>query len=501
MFPTGAEQGKRIIIGGCSPYIAKLPKNELSKYPVIGINRWPDFHHCDYWIGLDTGLNWEKYYLDTNENFKDLPKFLRTLDCPKFMRKPNRQTEKFMPEDAGIYFKSAENRIPLVWDGTLRWESSTAMAAINLAIIMGAAEVVLWGVDFVGNGRIDGVEYPFPDFWEDHREVINRLLKEFQEHVTIYRTHPDSWLECPLMEIDMFDDLTEQKLNELAEDAKPVVSDFGPPADDVEPEPEKESESKSEEPKENVDDKVKPEENFPEKEAESEENKDGSPCLGEGEHTSASEKAKYEKAWEIEQYRVESPGVRNLPRFFDKFNPGTSNSVADFGCGTGKASLMIREKGVKVKMVDITETALNPEVKANLQDGYFDFIEASLWEMPEDFEQVDYGYCVDVMEHLPEEKVDAVLDMIQAKCKEGVYFAIALYQDSHFANLVGEYLHLTVKDAQWWFNKLNKRWATVTLDVTPIHVKLECRTRKELAQDGTDSTTEDTSEKAPENLA
>lgn len=198
---TGLEKGKRVLIGGSSPHIFNLPINLLKSGPVIGINRWGADFHCDYWIGLDTGLNWEKYYLDSKPEYEHLPKFLKTLEVPKFMRKPNKCTETFVPPDAGHFFEQAHGDIPTEWNETLKWESSTALAAINLAIVLGAAEVVLFGVDFVGDQRADGTSYHRPDFWAEHKAPINRLLCRFQEFVTIYKTNPASWLECPLLEV------------------------------------------------------------------------------------------------------------------------------------------------------------------------------------------------------------------------------------------------------------------------------------------------------------
>lgn len=198
--PFSFAVGQRVIVGGYSPAIRVLPREFLSTGAVIGINHWAAELPCDYWIGLDTGLNWHKYYDETE--YPELPKFLRTLKAPKFMRLPNKDSEQFVPADAGIFFeKPHAGKIPTHWDGTLQFCASTAMAAINLAIVLGASEIVLYGVDFVGNERADGSSYVIPDLWEQHKEDINALLRRFQEHVPVYKTHPDSWLDCPYLEV------------------------------------------------------------------------------------------------------------------------------------------------------------------------------------------------------------------------------------------------------------------------------------------------------------
>lgn len=208
MWINNAEKGNRILIGGASPFIHELPRAFLDTGKVIGINRWPEPWRgeslpCDYWIGLDTGLNWEKYALSDNPEYADLPKFLPGLECPKFMRRPNLDTEAFVPSDVALFFDKAphDQPIPVEWNGTLRGTNTTALPAINLAIIMGASEVVLYGVDFVGGARADGSQYPAPDFWADHEREINNTIRLFQQIVPVYKTNPASWLDCPLMEV------------------------------------------------------------------------------------------------------------------------------------------------------------------------------------------------------------------------------------------------------------------------------------------------------------
>lgn len=198
--PFAVAPGDRVIVGGASPAIHGLPAEFLSTGQVIGINAWPIERHCDYWIGLDTGLNWRKYYLDSH--YPELPKFLKTLDVPKFMRLPNKDSEAFVPAGAGIFFeKPHAGKIPATWDGTLQFTSSTALAAINLGIVLGASEIVLYGVDFVGDERADGSRYSVPGLWEQHRHEINSLIRRFNDIVPVYKTNPESWLDCPLMEV------------------------------------------------------------------------------------------------------------------------------------------------------------------------------------------------------------------------------------------------------------------------------------------------------------
>ena len=183
----------RFIIGGYSPEINKLSPEVLSTGRVIGINLWGKDRPCDFWIALDT-FRWHEW-----------KGWIQNLDAVRAMRSPNKADprEESIPADAAdLWFDQSEGgKIPTHWEGRLRFESSTAMAAISLAIVMGATEIILYGVDFMGQGRADGSEYRFPDFWDRHQEPINKLMADFQQHATIYKTNAYSWLNCPYMEV------------------------------------------------------------------------------------------------------------------------------------------------------------------------------------------------------------------------------------------------------------------------------------------------------------
>ena len=84
------------------------------------------------------------------------------------------------------------------------------------------------------------------------------------------------------------------------------------------------------------------------------------------------------------------------------------------------------------------------------------FIHSNLWSKWHG--PFDVGYCCDVMEHLPPEKVDAVLKRIFKNC-ESCFFSIHFGEDS-FRKVVGHPLHLTVKPFSWWLDKL-KEYGTV----------------------------------------
>ena len=169
------------------------------------------------------------------------------------------------------------------------------------------------------------------------------------------------------------------------------------------------------------------------------------------------EKAKYEKAWSHTAYRNSSPGEVFVADFIQMEceTNGTDGLVsegllADFGCGCGRASLLFHRMGLQVDCYDIAENCFDPEV-AEVMAPYLRNM--GFWS--DEFKQVesfyDYGYCCDVMEHIPPERVDEVIKSIVSKCRR-VFFSVC-FENDHFGEHLEEHLHLTVQPFLWWRNK------------------------------------------------
>lgn len=156
------------------------------------------------------------------------------------------------------------------------------------------------------------------------------------------------------------------------------------------------------------------------------------------------EKEKYQKVWAVKDYRKVSPGEL-CAKEFSKLLKG-SDSVVDIGCGTGRAARLIYWLGHNVKLFDIADNCLDDGMELPLTIG-------CMWEDP--IPKADWGFCTDVMEHIPEEKIDDCLTNI-AKSVEKVYFRIYLHKDN--GKFIDEPLHLTVKPSKWWMGKLQKHW-------------------------------------------
>jgi len=183
------------------------------------------------------------------------------------------------------------------------------------------------------------------------------------------------------------------------------------------------------------------------------------------------ERSKYEKIWAFEQYRN---SVCNLEAetFIDAMGMPTGSTIIDFGCGGGAASRLFQERGMRVTGIDLAENCLDKE---NI--GYFPFMIGCLWDLPRGL-SAEYGFCTDVMEHIPTEKVEATLANIRRCITGKVYFNISLRKD-HSGALIGDTLHLTVMPVEWWESELRRHWQNVDIiSVSPgsamtVHVGTE----------------------------
>jgi hypothetical protein len=172
------------------------------------------------------------------------------------------------------------------------------------------------------------------------------------------------------------------------------------------------------------------------------------------------EQAKYEKCWETPGYRDVAPGEGAVQIFRQLTGVSKGDTVIDFGAGTGRGALMLALfSGCKVQMLDFAENCLDDDVRQMLttQPHALSFAKQDLRK--EIAHYAKYGFCTDVMEHIPTEDVKTVLIRI-LKSAQYVFFQISNLPD-HFGEVVGETLHLTVKPFEWWEQTLKECDATI----------------------------------------
>lgn len=162
----------------------------------------------------------------------------------------------------------------------------------------------------------------------------------------------------------------------------------------------------------------------------------------------------YERLWEIERYRKVSPAAVELKSFLKVANPTHQDSILDIGCGTGRASEMLYQRGFKdIVMLDFASNCLDDSVKS-----------LDLKFIPHDITaqfpvQAKYGMCVDVMEHLEEKDVGVVLDNMK-EATEYLFLRICTVPDN-MGKLIGKQLHLTIRPFEWWDDIIRSKFRII----------------------------------------
>jgi hypothetical protein len=157
-----------------------------------------------------------------------------------------------------------------------------------------------------------------------------------------------------------------------------------------------------------------------------------------------SERDKYRLMWMFEHYRIVSPGEHIADFYVSQCKP--EGRVIDFGCGTGKGSVRLKELGLEPHLIDFADNCRDEEA-ADLPFMEWDLME----KIPA--ESV-YGFCTDVMEHIPTKDVDLVINNIM-DCSEQVFFQISTIDDIG-GLAIGAVLHNTVRPHNWWKDNFKK---------------------------------------------
>lgn len=177
------------------------------------------------------------------------------------------------------------------------------------------------------------------------------------------------------------------------------------------------------------------------------------------------EQEKYRAMWGTKDYRIVSPGEQIAETFVKVCGVNSSHSVVDVGCGTGRGGRKIHElTGCRVELIDFAENCLDDDID-------LPFAIADLKHpIPT---AAHFAYCTDVMEHIPPENVEAVLNNILG-CAPKAFFQISLVPDD-MGSEIGHPLHLTVRPYEWWADQFHLlgcsiKWSENRGDTALFHV-------------------------------
>lgn len=180
------------------------------------------------------------------------------------------------------------------------------------------------------------------------------------------------------------------------------------------------------------------------------------------------ERIKYEKMWDVPSYRRIAPGTRHVDKAIKAFAMKEGDTVIDYGTGTGRAAMMFKEAGMDVTGIDHAMNCLDSGVDIPL-------LVCCLWELPDI--TADVAYCTDVMEHIPDEYIDDVFKGIALRSPVA-FFAIDTGKDN-CGKVIGETLHVSIHEPEWWLAKLNNYYDSIDYIVHSRYTEYVCKGSKD----------------------
>jgi SAM-dependent methyltransferase len=162
------------------------------------------------------------------------------------------------------------------------------------------------------------------------------------------------------------------------------------------------------------------------------------------------ERQTYDAMWGVPSYNERSPGERVVPIFMSMAEDARpDDTILDAGCGMGLGSLALAAAGFRPTMCDITDAGLRPEARQ------FPFAEACLWDDLRHLGAFDWVYCTDVMEHIPLPFTMLVASRLLTLARKGVFFNIALGQESYGFFIGKPGLHVSLQPFTAWRDQLD----------------------------------------------
>lgn len=166
------------------------------------------------------------------------------------------------------------------------------------------------------------------------------------------------------------------------------------------------------------------------------------------------EREKYDKLWNLPQgygNDYSHPFWHDVVNQFIRFaQPQPGQRVLDVGGGDGRLRRMLPL--LEYASLDISHAA-DPDIVLDISEPLPE------WLLTE--HTFDWVVALDVLEHLPPDRVEPALANIAKLAKRGAFFLIATRPDKG-GKKIGATLHLTVHGDDWWAATLAMHWKSVT---------------------------------------
>jgi hypothetical protein len=194
------------LIFGCSPFInsvqGKIPEL-LKNYHSIGVNRFPaHYQDCEYWLFNDAGIfsiYVKPYYYNQKLIVnKKLDSELKTVWINQF---------RCIIQDKYVInphymFETVINEPVLENNGKLFGAGTSILHAVNYAILQGAKEAVLIGIDLDPDWH-----HFYTKKHETRRErdikTIKNHLNQLGSHIKLYKANVQADLDIEYLDIEL----------------------------------------------------------------------------------------------------------------------------------------------------------------------------------------------------------------------------------------------------------------------------------------------------------
>jgi len=232
-------KGETIFILGDGPSLQNVPKAILEQYTTIGANRVNLYYTPTYQIATDSRMLFNHRNPFQSSRTQKFWLFSHYYTHDEFNDPHTRKAQiinSYNPEGMFYRYKIDEGYTADKWSRTvfsknfkqgLRIGRTIAIPMINLAYIMGAKRICLFGIDMNNNNHFykplndrqekeQELKYPHFDVIIESFEKINKFFKK--RRIKIFNMNPDSAVRVfPFAELDW-----KVKIKEIKDDSKNI---------------------------------------------------------------------------------------------------------------------------------------------------------------------------------------------------------------------------------------------------------------------------------------